>query len=100
MMLCGLAFSALALAASSVTDNHVVAAISGTALLFLLYVVFFPAKSLGPSGEAVLMYVSPMWQVNGFLEGVISLKSVIYFLSMTAFGLVLSCRLLAQCRRG
>ena len=87
LLLCSCAFASVAMAASCCTDNQIVAGISGIVTLLLLYVIFSPAKSLGPTARAVLEYLSPVWQVNDLIQGVITLQACVYFGSAIIFGL-------------
>ena len=98
VVLCAAAFLSLALAMSAFSENQVVAGISSMALLLLLYVVFWPAQSLGGYGEELLMAVSPVWQVSGWIDGVVSLSSGFYFVSLIALGLFVAVQILEMQR--
>ena len=62
--------------------------------LLLLYVIQAPAESIGGVTAEVLKYISPVQQVDDFIKGVISLKSVVYFVSLIFLGLFISQRAL------
>ena len=94
LLLCSWAFASIALAASCYTDNQIVAGVSGVVTLLLLYVIFSPAQSLGEGAQAVLEYLSPVWQVNDMIQGVVPLKAVVYLVSLTVFGLFICQRAL------
>ena len=66
--------------------------------LLLLYVIQAPAESLGGTWAEVFQYISPIEQLQDPLRGVLSLKSMSYFLSMILLGLFLSRRALEAYR--
>jgi ABC-2 type transport system permease protein len=101
LYLCALGFAAIGLAISAMTENQVVAGVLGMVVLLLLYAAYSPAEP-GAGGQltvaTVLNYLSPVQQVADMFKGVISLKSVVYFLSLIATGLFLSQRALEAYR--
>jgi ABC-2 type transport system permease protein len=94
VVLCTLAFASIGMAASSFTENQIVAGISSMVALLLLYVIQSPSETTGGTVAEVLRYLSPVSQVTDLIKGVISLKSIVYFTSLTIFGLFLSQRAL------
>ena len=98
VLLCTLGFASIGMAVSSFTENQIVAGVSSMVTLLLLYVIQAPAESLHGTGAEVLRYLSPMDQVQGFVRGVVTLKSTVYFLSMIVLGLFLSQRALDALR--
>ena len=94
VVLCTLAFASIGMAASSFTENQIVAGISSMVALLLLYVIQAPSETTGGTVAEVLRYLSPVSQVTDLIKGVISLKSIVYFTSLTIFGLFLSQRAL------
>lgn len=90
-----LGFAAVGIAVSSSTENQIVAAVSSTVVLLLLYVIHAPAEALG-SGlvSEVLMYLSPPMQVQELIRGVVSIKTGVYFLSLISLGLFFAFRAL------
>jgi ABC-2 type transport system permease protein len=92
--LCSLGFASVGMAVSSFTENQIVAGICSMVTLLLLYVIHSPAESLGGGAGTMLVYISPVMQVKDLLHGVISLKSIVYFLSLISLGLFLSQRAL------
>jgi ABC-2 type transport system permease protein len=94
VVLCALGFASIGMAVSSFTENQIVAGVSSMVVLLLLYVIQAPAESLGGTAAEVLRYLSPIDQVGQFLKGVISLRSVAYFLSLILVGLFVSHRAL------
>ena len=94
VFICAMAFASIGMAVSSFTENQIVAGISSMVTLLLLYVIQAPAESLGGVASAVLMYLSPVEQIKDMIQGVISIKSFVYFFSLTALGIFLSQRAL------
>jgi len=94
VVLCALGFASIGMAVSSFTENQIVAGVSSMVVLLLLYVIQAPAESLGGTSAEVLRYLSPIDQVQQFLRGVISLRSLAYFLSLILLGIFLSQRAL------
>jgi ABC-2 type transport system permease protein len=94
VVLCALGFASIGMAVSSFTENQIVAGVSSMVVLLLLYVIQAPAESLGGISAEVLRYLSPIDQVQQFLRGVISLRSLAYFLSLILLGIFLSQRAL------
>jgi len=79
LVLVGLTFSAIGLAASAATSSQLVAvAISAGVLLGL----WFGAAALSGFG-----YLSPATHVSGFLRGTIAIDDVVYFVSFSALAL-------------
>ena len=98
LLLSGLMFAAVSMAVSSFTENQIVAGVSGMVVLLLLYVIHAPAESLGGVAGDVLLYLSPVMQVRDLLQGVISLKALVYFFSFILLGLFMSQRALESYR--
>jgi ABC-2 type transport system permease protein len=94
VVLCTLSFASIGMAASAFTENQIVAGVSSMVVLLLLYVIHSPAESIGGTFGEILRYLSPVMQVQDLIKGVISLKSVVYFLSLIGLGLFLSHRAL------
>jgi ABC-2 type transport system permease protein len=94
VLLCALGFASIGMAVSSFTENQIVAGVSSMVVLLLLYVIQAPAESVGGTASEVLRYLSPIDQVQQFLKGVISFRSVAYFMSLILVGLFVSHRAL------
>jgi ABC-2 type transport system permease protein len=98
VLLCALAFASIGMAVSSFTENQIVAGVSSMVTLLLLYVIQAPSESLGGTAGEVLKYLCPIEQVQDLVKGVITLQSVVYFISLTVLGLFLSQRALDSFR--
>lgn len=88
--LAALSFSAIGLAASTLSSNQVLAGIGTMIFLLVLYFLLTPAESVGGISEYVLLHISPGWQVKEMIEGVLSLKTVVYFFSLIVLGLTIA----------
>ncbi len=84
------AFLAVGLWASSMTQNQIVAAIVAFALLLILWLSDNLGQFLGGTIGQIVSYTSVINHFQGFPQGVIESKDVIYYLTMVAAGLVLS----------
>jgi len=98
LVLVSLGFASIGMAVSSFTENQIVAGISSMVALLLLYVIHAPAESLGGSLGEVLTYISPVMQVQDMFKGVISVKALVYFISVIVLGLFMSLRALEAYR--
>jgi ABC-2 type transport system permease protein len=98
VVLCGLGFASIGMAVSAFTENQVVAGVASMVTLLLLYVIQAPAESLGGVASEVFRYLSPVDQLQDPLRGIITFKSIAYFVSMTVLGLFLSQRALEAYR--
>ncbi len=95
------AFGAVGLAASSATDNPMVAAMSAFGVLLLLWVASWVGESGGSGLAAVLSYLSITNHYQNFLTGVVNSTDLVYFLLLSAVGLLFARqRLMAERIRG
>jgi ABC-2 type transport system permease protein len=99
LLLMGSAYLSMGIYASSITENQIVAFIVG----FLIILVFFMLDKVlifvPPSLSGILEYLSVDFHFNNIMRGVIDTRDIIYYLSLTAFGLTLASRALASGRR-
>lgn len=91
------AFVACGLFASSVTENQIVAAVLTFGLLLGFWLLGW-AGQVGGSTGAVLEQLSVISHLDGFLRGVVETRDVVYYLSVCAFGLFLTHRVLESSR--
>lgn len=92
LLLFGGCFISIGLFVSSLTKNQIVAGAATFGVFLLLWVVDWIGQSLGPTGEAVLKYLSMTDHLDDFVKGVIDTKHLVYYLSFIAFGLFLTLR--------
>ena len=92
LLLLALAFVAIGLFASSLTENQIIAAVTGLVMTLLLFMIAWPAESAGDAIGPVLKYISVQEHFSELLQGVIETKSLIYFASMVVGWLFLTQR--------
>ena len=92
LLLLGSTFVAIGLFTSSLTDNQIIAAVSSLVLLLLLYIIAWPAQSVGETLGPLLRYLSLTEHFNGLVKGVVDTRDIVYFLSAIALALFLTLR--------
>lgn len=91
------AATALGLFASSLTENQIVAAVITFGLLLMFWIIGWMAQQGGDLGP-VLEHLSLTNHLDGFLRGSVELKDIAYYLTLCAFGLFLTHRVLESNR--
>jgi ABC-2 type transport system permease protein len=86
LLLIGASFISVGLFSSSLTDNQIVAAVFSFGILLFFWII---GASSDPE-SSVLGYISIINHLDGFTKGVIELKDVVYYVSFTTFGLLLT----------
>ena len=90
LLLFGGCFIAVGLFISSLTRNQIIAGAATFGVFLLLWVIDWIGQSMGPSGEAVLKYLSMTEHLDDFVKGVIDTKHLVYYVSFITFGLFLT----------
>ncbi len=98
LALLGLAFLALGVLLSSLTENQIIAGISAFGAALLLWIVAWPADQAGPTARVVLNHLSIIAHQDGFTKGVIETKDVIFYLDFSLLCLFLTLRSLESKR--
>jgi ABC-2 type transport system permease protein len=96
LLLMGMTCSAIGILASSLTRNQIVAFILGFGIIFGLFLIdkvtnFVPGWMAG-----VLQYLGIDFHYRNLLRGVIDTRDVLYYLSVTAFSMLLTAYHLAR----
>ena len=91
------AFVSLGLFASSLTENQIVAAVLTFGLLLVFWLLGWAAQT-GGEGAELFEHLSIITHLEAFVSGVVELKHVAYYLSVSAFGLFLTHRVLDSSR--
>lgn len=96
LILLGSTYLAIGIFASSTTENQIVAFIIGFAVIFVFFMldkvlIYMPAQLV-----SVLEYLSTDYHFNSLARGVIDTRDIIYYLSLTAFALILAARVLER----
>jgi len=90
LLLVGASFIALGLFVSTLTRNQIVAGSLTFGLLLILWIVgWMDDPMAGPVAKA-LAYLGLMNHVEDMMKGIIDLKDVVFYLSVTGFGLFLA----------
>jgi ABC-2 type transport system permease protein len=92
VLLMGGCFLSLGLFISSLTKNQIVAGMITFAVFLMFWVINWLASSQGPTGQAVLNYLSITEHLSDFTRGVIDTRHLVYYLSFIAFSLFLTVR--------
>lgn len=91
-VLLGASFLSVGLFTSSLTENQVVASITGFGLLLLLWLADVIGRFSGPPLEGALVYASISDHYFATLRGVLDTSDVVYFLSVVVVFLFLTVR--------
>jgi ABC-2 type transport system permease protein len=92
LLLMGGCFISVGLLISSLTKNQIVAGVMTFAVFLMLWVINWLADSSGPTGQAVLSFLSITAHFDDFTKGIIDTKHLIYYLSFITFGLFLTAK--------
>ncbi|TKJ42509.1 ABC transporter [candidate division LCP-89 bacterium B3_LCP] len=92
LILLGSTYLAIGIFASSTTENQIVAFIIGFAIIFVFFMLDKVLIFMPTSMVSILEYLSTDYHFNSLARGVIDTRDIIYYLSLTAFALVLAGR--------
>jgi ABC-2 type transport system permease protein len=98
LVLAGSALAALGLAVSSATDSQVVSGVGSFVLFLMLFVIDWPAESVGGRLGAVLKALSLPEHFEGFTKGLVTSPDILYYLSLVAIGVFTARAILASQR--
>ena len=87
-------FISAGILASSLTKNQVIAAVLGFGFALFSWIIGWAAQSVSSSFGEILEYLSLVGHLDNFLKGVIDTSDIIYYLSIIAFCLFLTHRVL------
>lgn len=92
LLLMGGCFISVGLLISSLTKNQVVAGFATFAVFLLLWVINWLGESAGPTGQAILSFLSITDHLDDFLRGIVDTKHLVYYFSFITFGLFLTAK--------
>jgi ABC-2 type transport system permease protein len=92
LFLMGGCFISVGLLISSLTKNQIVAAFITFAVFLMLWVINWMAESSGPTGRAILSFLSITDHFDDFTRGIIDTKHIVYYISFITFGLFLTAK--------
>jgi ABC-2 type transport system permease protein len=98
MLLLGGACLALGLFASSLTENQIIAAVSGFSLLLLFWIIGWQQDIGAPGWGGFFAGLSMMDHYDNFIKGVIDTRDLVYYFSFIYFFLFLTKRQLESRR--
>jgi len=75
---------------SSLTENQIVAAAVSITFILGLWLMIFTARFFGPPLNQFLTYLSLSEHLDAFAAGLIHIKHIMYYLSMTLFWMILT----------
>ena len=90
LLLMGGCFISVGLLISSLTKNQIVAGFMTFAVFLMLWVINWLSDSAGPTGRAVLSFLSITDHFDDFTKGIIDTKHLVYYASFITFGLFLT----------
>lgn len=89
VLLC-MTFVAIGVMTSSFFSNQIAAFFASLGVLLVLWMIGYPSQALGATGGELLRYLDLSEHFyNSFFRGIIELKDVIYFISVTGLALFL-----------
>jgi len=99
LVLLGAVFLSIGLFASSVTENQIIAALVSFGLLLMIWLLGWAAAAVEGTGMGqVFSYLSILDHFNGLLRGLVEIKTIVYYLSLVAFSLFLTHRVVESQR--
>ncbi len=96
LFLLGMTYAAIGVFASSLTRNQIVAFILAFAIIFTFFMLDKVTALLPGTLGTVLQYMSTEYHYQNLLRGVIDTRDVLYYVSMTAFAILLTAYNLAR----
>jgi ABC-2 type transport system permease protein len=98
MLLQGAALLAIGTFISTTTRNQIIAGTAGFVISLLLWVIEWVSQFDTSTTGKVISYLSVVTHLEPFTKGVIDLRDVVFFVSLTFLGLFLSARSLESLR--
>jgi ABC-2 type transport system permease protein len=92
------AFVAIGMFTSSITQNQIIAAITCFGALLMLYVISWPAQAGGSAFGGILRYLSLPDHYGNMVSGIIDTSDIVYFLSLIFVALFLTQRSVESAR--
>jgi len=92
IILLGGFFLSIGLFCSSLTRNQIVAAILAFVILLLLWLLDIVSRGGGDTASDVIKYLTVFYHLDAFVKGLIDTRDVIYYVSICAFCLFATVR--------
>jgi ABC-2 type transport system permease protein len=90
LLLLATCFVAVGLFTSSLTENQIVAAVSCFVVLLMFYLININSMTMSGATKDVLDYLSLIGHFEPFIKGVIDSKGLVYYVTFTIAGLILT----------
>lgn len=91
LMAAGAAFIAIGLLVSAMTENQIIACIVSYAILLVLWLAGFAVPYMpSPVLKRLCSLISPLSRFGDFAQGIFSLGSMVYYVSLTVYFLYLT----------
>jgi ABC-2 type transport system permease protein len=99
LVLLGAVFISIGLLASSMTENQVIAALASFCILLVIWLLGWAAAAVqGSAWGGILSYLSILEHFEGLVKGLVESRTIVYFLSLIAFSLFLTHRVVESQR--
>jgi len=92
LLLLGGCIVSLGLFFSSLTKNQIVAGMLTVVVVLVFWLIDWTGSFFGPTGEAIVRFISLPDHLEDFLRGVVDTQHVVYYLSFITFGLFLTAK--------
>ncbi len=92
LLLYGASLVALGMFVSTLTENQIIAAVLGFGMILVLWIVDAFAGSTGTVMQQIVSYLSVIQHLEDFIKGVVDTPGVIFYISLTVFGILLTYR--------
>ncbi|SFE25418.1 ABC-2 type transport system permease protein [Thermoanaerobacter thermohydrosulfuricus] len=98
MFLIGVTFISIGLFASSLTENQMIAGVIGFALILVLWLISWLGDVFSGKAKTIFQNLSFFDRLNNFLNGLVNLSDVVFFISVIIFFIFLTIRVVDKRR--
>ncbi|MBI5746860.1 MAG: ABC transporter permease subunit [Nitrospirae bacterium] len=99
LFLVGMIFLSIGILASSMTENQIIAAILSFGMLLILWIIRMASQIAGSTTTGdILSFLSITEHMDNLIKGLIDTRDVIYYLTVSIFGLFLTHRVIESQR--
>ncbi|MGI1689957.1 ABC transporter permease [Thermoanaerobacter uzonensis] len=98
VFLIGATFISIGLFASSLTENQMIAGIIGFALILVLWLISWLGDVFSGKAKTIFQNLSFFDRLNNFLNGLVNLSDVVFFISVIIFFIFLTIRVVDKRR--
>lgn len=98
VFLIGVTFISIGLFASSLTENQMIAGVIGFALILVLWLISWLGDVFSGKAKTIFQNLSFFDRLNNFLNGLVNLSDVVFFISVIIFFIFLTIRVVDKRR--